>query len=228
MRRLALFDIDCTLIDAHGAGGRAIVAAIAETFGVSGSLEDYTFHGRTDPGIVTDLAIRWGALGDEVRSRLAACLAAYVRLLEGEVVDGVIEVLAGVRELVSALAVDERVLLGVLTGNVEAGAAVKLAPTGLADLFAVGAYGSDSPDRSELPSFAIERAEALVGHRHRGKEIVIVGDTPADILCGADHRAKAIAVATGRHSVAELAAHGPDFVFADLGDWRAVYEAIIA
>ncbi len=227
VHRLALFDIDCTLIDAHGAGGRAILGAIAETYGVSGSLEGYTFHGRTDPGIVADLATRWGASADAVRAGLDACLAAYIRLLEDEMTAGTIEVLAGVRELVTALVEDERVLLGLLTGNIQAGAALKLAPTGLAGLFAVGAYGSDSPDRPELPAFAVERARALTGHRYRGKEIVIIGDTPSDILCGVDHEVKAIGVATGRHSVAELEAHHPDFVFRDLSDWRAVYAAIL-
>jgi phosphoglycolate phosphatase len=228
VHRLALFDIDCTLIDAHGAGGRAILAAIAVTYGVTGSLEGYTFHGRTDPGIITDLAARWGAPANEVRARLDVCLSTYADLLEEEVAKGTVEVLAGVKELVTALAADERVLLGVLTGNVEAGAAVKLVQTGLAGLFVVGAYGSDSPERADLLSFAVERAAAVDGHRYWGKEIVIIGDTPADILCGAGHGAKAIGVATGRHSVDELAAHRPDFVFADLGDWRSVYAAIIA
>jgi phosphoglycolate phosphatase len=228
VHRLALFDIDCTLIDAHGASGRAIMHAIEDTFGVTGSLDGYTFHGRTDPGIVADLAARWGASDGDVRSGLDACLADYMRLLESEVAAGTTEVLPGVRELVTALAADDRVLLGLLTGNVEAGAAVKLAPTGLAGLFAVGAYGSDSPDRPELPAFAVERARALTGHSYEGKEIAIIGDTPSDILCGVDYAAKAIGVATGRHSVADLAAHHPDFVFADLSDWRTVYEAILA
>jgi phosphoglycolate phosphatase len=228
VHRLVLFDIDCTLIDAHGAGGRAIVRAIEITYGVGGGLDGYTFHGRTDPGIIVDLATRWGAPGEEVRARLEPCLAAYVRLLEGEVSAGTIEVLPGVEPLVAALAADERVLLGLLTGNTEAGAAVKLAPTGLADLFAVGAFGSDSPDRPDLPAYAIERAELLTGHRFAGKAIAIVGDTPWDILCGADHGVKSIGVATGRHSVADLGAHDPDFVFTDLSDWRAAYDAIVA
>ncbi len=227
VRRLALFDIDCTLIDAHGAGGRAIVRAIETTYGVSGELEGYTFHGRTDPGIIVDLATRWGAAGNDVRARLAVSLAAYVCLLEGEVSEGTIEVLPGVARLLAALAADERVVLGLLTGNTEAGAAVKLAPTGLAGLFVVGAFGSDSPDRNDLPAFAIERAAVVTGQRFSGKEIAIVGDTPWDILCGADHGVKAIGVATGRHSVADLAAYRPDFVFADLSDWRAVRDAIV-
>jgi len=63
--RLALFDIDCTLIDGHGAGGRAIMRAIKDVYGVEGELGDYSFHGRTDPGIVRDLADLWGAGGAE-------------------------------------------------------------------------------------------------------------------------------------------------------------------
>jgi len=74
----------------------------------------------------------------------------------------------------------------------------------------------------------VRRAEKLVGKRFSGKEIAVIGDTPADIACGADLGVKTIAVATGRHSVAQLVAHAPDYVFADMGDWRAVYEAILA
>ncbi len=138
-----------------------------------------------------------------------------------------IEVLPGVKELVTALAADRRVLVGLLTGNVEEGARIKLAPTGLHALFRVAAYGSDSALRSELPPVAVARAEKLTGRRFTGKEIVVIGDTPADIECGAGLGVKSIAVATGRHSMDELAAHEPDHLFADMGDWRAVYAAII-
>ncbi len=228
MQRLALFDIDCTLIDAHGAGGRAIFAAIEETFGVTGALDGYSFHGRTDPAIVRDLATRWGVAPAEAEARVGDCLRRYVELLRDEVAEGHMEVLPGVRELVTALAADRRVVLGLLTGNVAEGAAVKLAPTGVAQLFKVGAYGSDSARRPDLPAVAVRRAEELTGRRFAGKEIAVIGDTPADIDCGAALGVKAIAVATGTHDVEELRRHGPDYVFADLSDWRAAYEAILA
>jgi phosphoglycolate phosphatase-like HAD superfamily hydrolase len=228
MQRLALFDIDCTLIDAHGAGGRAIFAAIEETYGVSGALDGYTFHGRTDPAIVRDLAGRWGIPPDEAEAGVDECLRHYVARLRAEVADGHMEVLPGVRELVTALAADRRVVLGLLTGNVAEGAQVKLAQTGVAALFRVGAYGSDSACRPDLPAVAVRRAEEVVGRRFTGKEIAVVGDTPADITCGAALGVKAVAVATGTHSVDELAAHAPDYLFADLSDWRAAYEAILA
>jgi len=225
--RLVLFDVDCTLIDAHGAGGRAIFAAIEETYGVSGALDGYSFHGRTDPAIVRDLATRWGVESGRVEAGVDECLRRYVARLRDEVAGGHIEVLPGVRELITALAADRRVVLGLVTGNVEDGAAVKLEPTGVARLFKVGAYGSDSAWRPDLPAVAVRRAEESSGKRFAGKEIVVIGDTPADIDCGAALGVKAVAVATGTHAVGELAAHSPDYVFSDFSDWRAAYEAIL-
>jgi phosphoglycolate phosphatase-like HAD superfamily hydrolase len=108
------------------------------------------------------------------------------------------------------------------------GLALKLAPTGLLGLFKVQASGSDSALRPELPAVAVARADLLTGHRYTGKEVVVIGDTPADISCGAGLGVRAIAVATGRHTIGELAACQPDYAFADLSDWRAVMGAILA
>jgi phosphoglycolate phosphatase-like HAD superfamily hydrolase len=256
VKRLALFDIDCTLIDAHGAGGRAVLQAIGDVYGVAGEVGDYSFHGRTDPAIIRDLAELWGAndagevvgafdgatqphlvaelagrLGTPpgiVEARLDDCIARYLELLRGEVRDGDVELLPGVKELVSALAADRRVLLGLLTGNVAGGAQIKLAPTGLWALFKVHAFGSDSAWRPDLPAIAVRRAEERSGRRFAGKEIVVIGDTPSDIECGEALGVKTIAVATGRHTTAELEAHRPDYVFADFTDWRRAYDAVLA
>jgi phosphoglycolate phosphatase-like HAD superfamily hydrolase len=253
--RLVLFDIDCTLIDAHGAGGRAILRAIKDVYGVEGALGDYSFHGRTDPGIIADLARLWGAgepgevvgryegetqpqVVHDVAERLGVpagaidrlvddCIARYVDLLRDEITRVEVETLPGIRELVTALAADRRALVGLLTGNVVEGARLKLEPTGLFSLFKVGAYGSDSALRADLPAVAVARAEALDGRRYAGKNIVVIGDTPADVECGASLGVTAVAVATGRHTVDELAALAPDHVFADFSDWRAAYDAIV-
>ena len=255
MDRLVLFDIDCTLVDAHGAGGRAILRAIKDVYGAEGELGDYSFHGRTDPGIIADLAGLWGGaepgeVVDEyegetqpravhdLAERLGApagrierlvddCIARYVELLQDEIARVEVEILPGIKELVTALAADRRALVGLLTGNVVEGARLKLEPTGLFPLFKVGAYGSDSALRADLPAVAVARAEAREGRRYAGKDIVVIGDTPADVQCGASLGVTAIAVATGRHTVDELAAHAPDHLFADLSDWRAGHSAII-
>ena len=254
--RLVLFDIDCTLIDAHGAGGRAILRAIRDVYGVEGELGDYSFHGRTDPGIISDLAALWGAgdpdaangraghetqprvvrdmaeaLGtppDLVERRVEECITRYLELLRDEIARVEVETLPGIRELVTALAADRRALVGLLTGNVEEGARLKLEPTGLLSLFKVGAYGSDSALRADLPAVAVARAEALDGHRYAGKDVVVIGDTPADVQCGASLGVTAVAVATGRHTVEELAAHAPDHLFTDLADWQAAYAAVLS
>ena len=253
--RLVLFDIDCTLIDAHGAGGRAILRAIKDVYGVEGELGDYSFHGRTDPGIISDLATLWGGgepgevigryegetqprVVHDLAERLGTppgaidqlveeCIARYVELLAAEIAGAEIETLPGIRELVTALAADRRALLGLLTGNVEEGARIKLEPTGLYPLFKVGAYGSDSALRADLPAVAVARAEALTARRYSGKDVVVIGDTPADVECGASLGVTAVGVATGRHTADELAAHDPDHLFADFTDWRAAYAAIM-
>lgn len=264
-----LFDIDCTLIDAHGAGGRAILRSIKDVYGVEGELGDYSFHGRTDPGIIRDLAELWdagergerlerdvadagepdaaggrtgletqpaavrdlaGRLGtpeDVVGRRVDECIAHYVDLLRVEIAAGEVDTLPGIRELVTALAADRRAVVGLLTGNVVEGARLKLEPTGLLSLFKVGAYGSDSALRADLPAVAVARAERLTGRRFAGKDVVVIGDTPADVECGASLGVTAVAVATGRHSADELAACRPDYTFADFSDWRAAYDAIM-
>jgi phosphoglycolate phosphatase-like HAD superfamily hydrolase len=223
--RLILFDIDCTLIDARGAGGRAILRAIKDIYGVQGELGDYSFHGRTDPGIISDLAALWGA--SEPDAAAGSCIVRYVELLREEIARVEVETLPGIRALVTALVADRRALVGLLTGNVEEGARLKLEPTGLLPLFRVGAYGSDSGLRSDLPAVAVARAEALDGRRYAGKDVVVIGDSPADIECGASLGVTAVGVATGRHTLDELAGHRPDHLFADFTDWRAAYAEIM-
>jgi phosphoglycolate phosphatase len=254
MHRLVLFDIDCTLIDAHGAGGRAIFQAIKQVYGLQGELGGYSFHGRTDPAIVRDLTVLWmeadpvavvgeldggtqpqvvtalagrmGLSADRVDELLPACLARYVELLRDEVADGRVEVLPGIRELLQALAADPGTTVGLLTGNVEEGARIKLAPTGLWPLFAVGAFGSDAAHRPELPAIAVAKAERLTGRAFVGKDIVVVGDTPADIECGRHLGVTSVGVATGRYTREQLAAHAPDHLFDDFSAWHNAYHVM--
>jgi phosphoglycolate phosphatase-like HAD superfamily hydrolase len=152
----------------------------------------------------------------------------YETLLEAEVGDGSrVSLYPGVRELVEALAARGDVVVGLLTGNIEAGARIKLHPTGLWPRFRLGAYGSDHADRTRLPRVAADRAEQLVGRAFRGPDTVIIGDTPRDIGCARAFGARAIAVATGWHSVEDLAAHRPDHVFVDFTDRTPVLAAML-
>ena len=134
----------------------------------------------------------------------------------------------GVVEVLEALEARNDVTLGLLTGNVKRGAALKLAAVGL-DIgrFHVNAFGSDEEHRPLLPAVAQRRARELFGLEVRGDRMVIVGDTPADIECGRAIGARAVAVATGHYSVADLAEHAPAALFADLTDTAAVLHAIL-
>ncbi|MCL6640582.1 MAG: HAD family hydrolase, partial [Candidatus Rokubacteria bacterium] len=176
--RLVLFDVDGTLITAHGAGRAAMAQALAEVYGTTGPIDAYDFRGRTDPQIVTDLMLAAGMPPATVEARLGACLAAYVRALGPEVARRGVRVLPGLPALLAALARRPDVLVGLLTGNIEAGARVKLAPTGLWPFFRLGAYGSDDRDRRRLPAVACARARALLGREVPFESVTIIGDTP--------------------------------------------------
>jgi phosphoglycolate phosphatase-like HAD superfamily hydrolase len=138
-----------------------------------------------------------------------------------------IHVYPGIEELLLALEAREDTLVGLLTGNLAEGAKLKLSAAGIDPArFRVGAYGSDSAVRAELPAIAAERAIPWFGRRPDGKAIVIIGDTPADMTCGNGVGARAIGVATGRHPVHELLTAGGDAAFEDLADTESVLKAI--
>jgi phosphoglycolate phosphatase-like HAD superfamily hydrolase len=130
--------------------------------------------------------------------------------------------------LLDRLEQEEGVVLGLLTGNVARGAELKLRSAGIdPERFRVGAYGSDAAHRPELPPIAAKRAARFFGREPTGPEVVIIGDTPADIACGSCIDARAVAVATGGYSLVDLAACGPHAVFEDLSDTERVLASIL-
>lgn len=226
--KLVLFDIDGTLLSARGAGRRALGRALIEVFGTAGPIESYDFHGGTDPQIIRDLLAAAGFSLAEVAAGEERLFGRYLEHLESEVGDGRdVTLYPGVAGLVETLAATDGCLVGLLTGNVEAGARIKLQPTGLLPCFRLGAYGSDHADRTRLPAIAARRAEVLSGRLFGGAEMVIIGDTPRDVGCARAFGAASIAVATGRHTVTELQACAPDHVFPDLRETQQVMAAIL-
>ena len=162
-----------------------------------------------------------------IRARLATYFSVYLRELDALVADGArVRVLPGVGDVVRELSARDDAVVGLLTGNIEPGARVKLRSTGLWPLFRVGAFGSDDVDRRRLPAVARRRAHEALGHDIPFDRVTIIGDTPLDVDCARASGALAVAVATGRYTGDELSACSPDVLFPDLSDVKAVLDAL--
>ncbi|MEP7064723.1 MAG: HAD hydrolase-like protein [Gemmatimonadota bacterium] len=227
--KLVLFDIDGTILWSDGAGRRAMTEALTTVFGGAGPT-DYRYDGKTDPQIVRDLMRASGHTDETIDERIAPLMERYLGGLERELAGSGgsrAHVFDGVRELLDVLEARDDVVLGLLTGNLRAGAAIKLHAAGIdINRFRVCAFGSDHHARGELPGVAQRRAQQDLGVSIPGDRIFVIGDTPADIECGQAIGARAIAVATGRYTPEELARHHPFALFSSLADTEAVMRVI--
>lgn len=214
--KLVLFDIDGTLVDCGGQSRAPFAAALEAVYGTAGDLPGYDFSGKTDPRIVLDLMTAAGLPRERVLERLDRMRDRYVEALEAALEPARVRLLPAVAERLEQLAARADVTLGLLTGNWQRGAQVKLGSRGLAGYFGFGAYGDDSIDRDELPPVAWRRALAAVGCRFGPEQTLIVGDSPLDVACARAHGIRCLAVATGWTPAERLRAAGAERVVADL------------
>jgi phosphoglycolate phosphatase-like HAD superfamily hydrolase len=227
--KLVLFDIDGTLLSAGRAARESVLAALKAIYGWDdwtgpGSLHD--FSGKTDPQIVRELvaeSVGW----ERCESELARALDLYLVELARRLSPDAVVPKPGVPRLLERLAAEDGVTLGLLTGNLERGARMKLAPPDLNRYFAFGAFGSDSADRYCLPPLAVERARLLTGREFRGRSIVVIGDSVHDVACGRSLGVRSIAVATGPTPLERLAAQRPDRLLESFEDVDRAVEAIL-
>lgn len=231
-RKLVLFDIDGTLLLSGGAGRRALISVMLPTVDNHEIFGQVRFDGKTDPQIITELLEVAGIESPTADSLVTSLADRYLSHLESEL-DAPGEtrpsLMPGVSQLLDCLAEDQRVVLGLLTGNLSRGADLKLRSVGIdPGMFVIGAYGSDSAHRPDLPGIAALRAEPHFGYVPDGEELVIIGDTPADVTCGSSIGARAIGVATGSYSSTDLADAGAYRVFEELLPTDMVLDAIFA
>ncbi|HEX8394285.1 MAG TPA: HAD hydrolase-like protein [Longimicrobium sp.] len=227
MRRLVLFDIDGTLLNAGGAGKRAVTQALHEVYGETGAVERYNMAGRTDPQILREVLGQAGLDEERIQAGMDAFWDVYIRVLRDTLDPSAVKALPGAAALVDRVEAADETVLGLLTGNVLEGARIKVDAAGLGfERFQVGAYGSDHGDRAQLPAIAVRRAKERTGVEFSRKQIVIIGDTPFDISCGEALGVRTIATATGTYDREALAACHPDHLFDDLADTEAVWRAI--
>jgi phosphoglycolate phosphatase len=219
-RRLILWDIDSTLVNTGAAGQHALVRATVEWFGGDGDLSGVEIAGRTDRSIGQQIMQKHGK--PATSENVDAFLDRYVALLPDELPRRNGRVLPGIRELLEDLARQPDKTLGLLTGNLERGARLKLEHYDLWQFFRFGAFADDHHDRNELGPRAVARAIAHAGYDFRPEQVDVVGDTGHDIGCGKAFGARTIAVATGSWSRERLAQCEPDFLFDDLANVNEV------
>jgi len=210
-----LFDIDGTLLHTGGAGAEAWQRAFLELYEVQANIEEHTHAGMTDPEIVEivfqEVLGRDGTEGERSRA-----VASYLRHLADAVEESKgYRVLAGIEEVLPRLT-EEGVLLGIVTGNIEAAAHIKLARGDLNRFFAFGGYGSDARHRTELTRKAIERGGEVRGTPLDAASTIAVGDTPRDVKAGHGAGIRVVGVATGSYSVEEQREAGADWAIPDV------------
>ncbi len=215
--RAVLFDIDGTLLVTGGAGAVAWQRGFEELYGVEANISEHTDAGMTDPEIAAivfrEVIGREGS--PEERSKAIGCYLKHLPDAAAES-DGY-RVMSGIEALLDRL-IDEGVLLGLVTGNIEAAAHIKLARARLNRFFSFGGYGSDSADRTEVTEAALRRGELVSGGTLQDGACIAVGDTPRDVKAGHGAGIRVVGVATGSYSVEELNQAGADWSISQVSD----------
>jgi phosphoglycolate phosphatase-like HAD superfamily hydrolase len=213
---VVLFDIDGTLLDVRGAGRAAFVRTLEAVFGWQDEIRYIQFAGNTDLNVLQQVMDRHGRPMTEADSRRffdhfpreLACAAREVELI----------LYPGVRDLLEALSADDAVVLGLVTGNIEGCARIKLQQFDLHHHFVLGAFGNEHADRNDIARLALSRVKASLTPGQRIRAVFLIGDTPFDIAAAKSIGATAVAVATGRFTVNDLRAAGADLAVEDLSD----------
>lgn len=213
-----LFDLDGTLVRTGGAGMQAMEQAFTEIMGWQDPLAGISPAGRTDPSIAHEISGKFRGC-DMAPQELERVFGRYLELLAQTLAAAPeFRVLPGIREFLEQAQTWPDTWLGLGTGNLEAGARLKLERGGLNAFFRFGGYGSDAVDRVGMLRVAVSRGEALRGRLGPNGRVIVVGDTPHDVAAGRAIGARTLAVATGPYTQAQLAASGADLVLKDFAE----------
>ncbi len=212
--KLILFDIDGTLMDSGEAGTRSMNLAFDDLFSIRGAFGGISMAGKTDIQIMKEGLRKYGLNSED--GNIESLCAGYIRHLLKEIENPRRHLKPGIMESLNVLSRTGDLYLGLLTGNIEAGARIKLGVFGLNRYFPLGAFGDDDEDRNKLLPVAVERFSRLYQKEIDCRDCIIIGDTPRDVECAKIYGAYSIAVATGPYPYESLLSTGADLVVKDL------------
>ncbi len=220
---LVLFDIDGTLLTSRGLSRRVFKEIMLRRFPHFENGFDLRYSGMTDPQIVETILDMNHYPSDKLSQQVARILTEFVDRLCSEIEQGALpELLPGVQPFIDFCLQKKNCYLGLVTGNMERSAQAKLRAVDLYEAFPVGAFGSDSKRRSDLPPIAVSRAQKYYGLQFKPEHIWIIGDSIYDVRCARAAGFRSIAVASGVTNMDELQKENPDFAVKNLKDYQSI------
>ncbi len=219
--RLILFDLDGTLLTAGGIGRSSTRHALESVFGTSGKLDEFYPGGRTQEAIFSDTLADAGLEESEFLAKRDHLYRVFLDNFKKNLSKGDFQIdqLPGANRLIDYLRGNEDYALGLVTGNHEVIANLKLQAAGLDPAaFLGGAYGHESADRSELVPLGKSRVEEVSGFQFPGYYTIVIGDTTRDVLSARSVGATSFALTSGTDSREMLLGSGPDSVFDNLDE----------
>ena len=226
MKKLVLFDLDGTLVNAGGAGRTSLRKAIKELYGVEPEFDHSLISGRTD---LDNFSIVYSLIKKgkkHTAAEMKKMKAKYLEILPTEVHAVVrckkYDLIPGVEKFLKMLAKDKDVILGLGTGNLEEGAKIKLEPSKLASYFTVGGYGEDGQTREEMLQAAVKRAEKKFKTKLEPDQVYVIGDTHRDICAAKNCGFHSAVITSGFGDPAKIlraAAELEEKDFKDVSTW---------
>jgi phosphoglycolate phosphatase-like HAD superfamily hydrolase len=225
MDRLVLFDIDKTLLVGSKFHYNALKNALSEVYGIEDPKPIINMQGMTDLKIICTTLSMENIDLKTIKNGLDECMELMYQNYKITLQKNELTVLDGVNQLLEDLK-HHRIPIGLVTGNMQAIAWLKLENVGLDQYFQFGGFGDRVLKRSGLVKNAIKDSQKTLGLIDK-KNIFLIGDTPRDIIGGQKCDVNTIGVATGDFSVEELFTAGADYVIEDLKDTRRIMNIIL-
>ena len=226
--KLILFDIDGTILFSGGAGARAIDRVFMDLFGLPDAFAGIKPDGMIDTGIFREILVEKKVAVPDIEQAVEQVKPRYIEAIREEMPSSPAELLPGYPQLLDLLSDRDDVALGLVTGNLEQGARIKLNHFDLNRYFPFGAFGSDSDDRPALVRLAHQRA---MRHLERilplNRDVIVIGDTPKDVACALENGATAVGVATNKFTREMLLDSGAHLAFDDFSEPEQVVATLL-